>query len=91
MDTWHDMSQSLINQIELKMRGGERKYLILLLFLCERGRGREVQDFFWRFTEFHWSEFIKIRTKVHCLDEGYAHIPKMRDFIEDPKEKIWGN
>ena len=36
-------------------------------------------------------EFIKTRTKVHRLDKGYVHIPKMRDFIEDPKRELWGN
>ena len=29
--------------------------------------------------------------KVHLLDEGYAYIPKRRDFTEDPKEEISGN
>ena len=29
--------------------------------------------------------------KVHLLNEGYAWVPKMKDFIEDPKEEISGN
>ena len=29
--------------------------------------------------------------KVHILDEGYAYIPKKRDFTDDPKEEISGN
>ena len=29
--------------------------------------------------------------KVHLLDEGYAGVLKMRDFTEDPKDKISGN
>ena len=29
--------------------------------------------------------------KVHLLNEGYAYIPKMRDFTEDSKEEILGN
>ena len=39
--------------------------------------------------EFHRSEYVELRTKVHLLDEGYAHVPKRRDFTEDPNEKIW--
>ena len=26
--------------------------------------------------------------KVHCIDEGYAWVPKKRDFTKDPNEKI---
>ena len=40
---------------------------------------------------FQLSEFLETRTKVHHLDEGYTHIPKMRDFTEDLKGGIWGN
>ena len=42
-------------------------------------------------SEFRRSEFVDLRVKVHLLDEGYAYIPKMRDFIEDPKEEVSGN
>ena len=28
--------------------------------------------------------------KVHLLDEGYAWVPKRKDFDEDPIEEIWG-
>ena len=28
--------------------------------------------------------------KIHRLDEGYTHIPKRKDFTEDPNEKILG-
>ena len=41
--------------------------------------------------EFRRSKFIESRVKVHILDEGYAYIPKRRDFIEDPNEEISGN
>ena len=40
---------------------------------------------------FRQSEFVEPRVKVHLLDEGYAYIPKKRDFTEDPKEEILGN
>ena len=33
-------------------------------------------------------EFVETRTKVHRLNEGYAHIPKMRDFTKDLKDEI---
>ena len=55
MDMWGDVSYPLKHQIELKMRrraggggggGGGENNSFLLLFLCERGRRREVQDFF---------------------------------------------
>ena len=36
-------------------------------------------------------EFVKPRVKVHLLDEGYACVPKRRDFTEDLKEEIWRN
>ena len=30
------------------------------------------------------------RTKVHCLNKGYAWVPKTRDFAKDLKEVISG-
>ena len=33
-------------------------------------------------------EFIKPRIKVHRLDESFTHIPKKRDFTEDPNDEI---
>ena len=45
-------------------------------------------SFFQRSTEFRRLEFVEPRTKVHLLDEGYAWVPKKRDFTEDPKEEI---
>ena len=35
-----------------------------------------------RFSEFRRSEFVEQRVKVHLFDEGYAYIPKMRDFTK---------
>ena len=29
--------------------------------------------------------------KVHLLNKGYACVPKMKDFTENPKEEISGN
>ena len=61
---------------------------------CWENRGekeREEERANLRSTEFHWLEFIEPRTKVHHLDKGYACVPKMKDFTEDPKEEIWRN
>ena len=41
--------------------------------------------------EIRSSKFVEPRDKVYLLDEGYAYIPKLRDFTEIPKEEIWGN
>ena len=51
-------------------------------------REREHLSFYLRSSEFHRSEFVESRVKVHLLDEGYAFIPKKRDFTKDPKEEI---
>ena len=59
----------------------------LVLWEGER-REREHPNFSLRSSKFHRSEFVEPRVKVHLLDEGYAYIPKKRDFIEDPKEEI---
>ena len=56
----------------------------------KRGGKKSFQAFFQISTEFRQSEFIETRTKVHRLDDGYAHMPKMRDFTEDSKEEISG-
>ena len=40
-------------------------------------------------TEFRQSEFIGQRMKVHLLDEGYAWVPKTRDFSKDSSEEFW--
>ena len=33
----------------------------------------------------------RAKSESYLLDEGYAWVPKMRDFTEDPKEEISGN
>ena len=58
---------------------------------AKRKRKKENPTFFPRSTELCQSEFVGARTKVHCLKEGYAWVPKMKDFNEDPKKEIWGN
>ena len=62
------------------------------LVLQEGGRReRENISFSIRSSEFLWSEFVEQKVKVHLLDEGYAYIPKRRDFTEDPKGVVSGN
>ena len=51
-------------------------------------RKRRAKIFLPGSTEFHRSKFVGLRTKVHRIDEGYAWVPKMRDFAEDPNEEF---
>ena len=62
----------------------------LVLWEGER-REREHPSFYLRSLEFYRSEFVEPRVKVHLLDEGYACVPKMEDFTEDPMEETLGN
>ena len=38
--------------------------------------------------EFRWLKFVRPRTKVHHVDEGYACVLKKRDFVKDPNEEF---
>ena len=38
--------------------------------------------------KFHRSKFVRLRTKVHHVYEGYALVPKTRDFVEDPSNEF---
>ena len=56
-----------------------------IFFFCfyvreEEGEEESTQVFFLRSLEFHWSEFVESRTKVHCLDKGYACSTKSKEF-----------
>ena len=84
----------MVDKVRQKDILGEKGHIFLLLNRREKEREREKkssQDFSLRSTEFHRSEFIEPRVKVHLPDEGYAWVPKRRDFTEDPKDKISGN
>ena len=70
--------------------GKTLNYDFLVLREGER-RGREHSSFSLQSAEFYRLEFVEPRVKVHLLDEGYACVPKRKDFTEDPKEKIPGN
>ena len=96
MDTWHDMGQAFKLRIRLDKTDFGRENPHFLLFGLEtmrekRGKKEIFQTFFRQSIEFYRSEFVDPRVKVHLLDEGYAYIPKRRDFIENPKEEILGN
>ena len=41
-----------------------------------------------RRSEFRRWEFVKPRTKVHLLDEGYMWVPKTQDFADDSREEF---
>ena len=57
----------------------------------KEGEKKRIKVFFLRSLEFHLSKFVKPRTKVHHLNEGYARVPKTMGFIEDAKEEILRN
>ena len=54
-------------------------------------REREHPSFSLRSSEFRQPKFVESRVKIHLIDEGYAYILKMKDFIEDSREEISGN
>ena len=41
-----------------------------------------------RSTELCWSNFDGPRTKVHRINKGYTWVPRMRDFVKDPRKEI---
>ena len=49
---------------------------------------RRAKSFLPRSMEFCWSKFVRPRTKVHRIDEGYAWVPKTWDFVEGPNEEF---
>ena len=62
----------------------------MVLAKRERKRGEiKQQAFSLRSMEFRRLEFVEPRTKVHRCGEGYAWVPKRKDFTKDSKEEIW--
>ena len=49
---------------------------------------RRAKIFLLRSTEFRWSVFVGPKTTVHRIDEGYAWVPRKKDFAEDPRKEI---
>ena len=91
MDKWSNKPIKLKDKV--KMRGGGQNISHFYGFYMRESKKERhrTKDFFRQSTKFCRLEFVGPRTKVHCLDEGYACVPKRRDFTEDPKEEIWGN
>ena len=54
----------------------------------EERKGR-AKSFLPRSKEFHWSVFVRTITKFYRIDEGYAWVPKKKDFIEYPRREFW--
>ena len=48
----------------------------------------KASNFSLQSTEICWSVFVGLRTKVHLLDEGYAWVPKTRDFTGDSSKEF---
>ena len=56
----------------------------------KEGRKKRIQGFLLRSSEIRRSKFVGQIVKVYLLVEGYAYVPKSRDFTKTPKEEIWG-
>ena len=74
---WRDMGRSTRFLLSGREREGVKKR-----------KRKKNQNFSLRSTEFRRSEFIRPRTKVHLLDEGYVWVPKTRDFAEDSSKEF---
>ena len=59
-----------------------RKITFMLFGHRNRGREKKNPNFSLRSMKFCLLEFIGPRMKVYLLNEGYAWVPKMRDFVE---------
>ena len=70
-DTWHDVGHDLSS----KQKGNlGQKITLSAMFharLREEGK-RRAKSFLPRSTKFRQSKFVRLRTKVHSIDEGYA-------------------
>ena len=91
MDTWRDVGHLLNLRLSWSKRGklGQKKPIFVgLIERVREERKNRAKSFFPRSTEFRRSKFIRPRTKVHLIDEGYAWVPKTRDFDEDPNEEL---
>ena len=66
-----------------------KKITFFSMFEHERERERKKNpNFSLQSAEFHQSEFVRPRMKVHLLYEGYTWVPKTRDFAEDSSEEF---
>ena len=83
------MGHSLNLKIKLEQKGQreKRSHFFLVLTVGERERRERAPSFSLRSTELRWSIFVGPRTKVHRIDQGYAWVPRTRDFAEDPRKE----
>ena len=87
MDTWSEVGHDL--NLNKKRQKGKKDPIFSWFCLRVREEGKKrVKSFLPRSTEFRWSKFVGPKMKVHCIDEGYAYVPKMRDFVEDSREEF---
>ena len=86
MDTWRNVGHSFNLKIKLEQKGqgGKRSHFFFVLTVGEKKRGGrehqaslfDLRSFVGRISSGQGQKFI----------EGYAWIPKRKDFDEDPKE-----
>ena len=83
-DVGHDLSYKT-----KKYLGQENtSFFLLVQARVREERKRRAKSFLPRSMKFRWSEFIGLRTKVHCIDEAHAWVPKTWDFADDSNEKF---
>ena len=89
MDTWRDVGHDLSCKTKRDL-GQEKISLFMLVHMRVRKKKkkRRAKSFLPRSTEFRRSKFVDPRTKVYRINEGYAWVPKMRYFAEDPNEEF---
>ena len=88
---WRDVGHFLNLRIKLEQRGKRRKRDPIFHGFFSRvreERKRIAKIFLPRSTKFRRSKFVGLRMKVHCIDEGYAWVPKTQDFTEDPTKEF---
>ena len=69
----------------------EKGFIFVCVHVSEEERNKRVKNFLLRPIEFRWYVFVGPRRKVHCIDEGYAWVPRNKDFVEDPRREISGD
>ena len=57
----------------------------------EKGRVSELSKLLSTIYEYRLVGIRRAKNESSLLDEGYAYVPKRRDFTEDPKEEVLGN
>ena len=87
VDMWHDVGHTP----NLKLKLGRKEELgqkePIFPSLTERvkeERKRRAKSILLRSIKFCWSVFVRPRTKVHCIDEGYAWVPLIPVFRKVP-------